>query len=111
MPTVPDGSPAMPRGIAIKYRLPGGSVTDMVTTRSSSSRWGPERTFVICCRRSLRATRCPTPNKVEQFSAAIRMRRGDRFAPDPGTALPTRVPRIDAFIFVNRAAKGRRYAT
>src|SRR5882724_9285410 len=28
MPTVPDGSPAMPRGIAIKYGLPGGSVTD-----------------------------------------------------------------------------------
>ncbi len=24
MPTVPDGSPAMPRGIAIKYHLPGG---------------------------------------------------------------------------------------
>ena len=31
MPTVPDGSPAMPRGIAIKYHLPGGGDTDMVT--------------------------------------------------------------------------------
>src|SRR5580704_8754757 len=31
MPTVPDGSPAMPRGIAIKYHLPGGTYTDMVT--------------------------------------------------------------------------------
>ncbi len=31
MPTVPDGSPAMPRGLAIKYHLPGGSDTDMVT--------------------------------------------------------------------------------
>src|SRR4029077_8361216 len=31
MPTVPDGSPAMPRGIAIKYHLPGGTDTDMVT--------------------------------------------------------------------------------
>ena len=27
MPTVPDGSPAMPRGIAIKYHLPGGTDT------------------------------------------------------------------------------------
>src|ERR1700731_2816226 len=31
MPNVPDGSPAMPRGIAIKYHLPGGHDTDMVT--------------------------------------------------------------------------------
>src|SRR4029077_19486017 len=31
MPTVPDGSPAMPRGIAIRYHLPGGHDTDMVT--------------------------------------------------------------------------------
>jgi catalase len=31
MPMVPDGSPAMPRGIAIKYHLPGGAITDMVT--------------------------------------------------------------------------------
>src|ERR1700751_5868941 len=30
-PTVPDGSPAIPRGIAIKYHLPGGADTDMVT--------------------------------------------------------------------------------
>src|SRR5216683_5932982 len=28
MPTVPDGSPAMPRGIAIKYHLAGGGDTD-----------------------------------------------------------------------------------
>src|SRR5580692_7502583 len=25
MPKIPDGSPAMPRGIAIKYHLPGGA--------------------------------------------------------------------------------------
>src|SRR5580698_11644106 len=31
MPNVPDGSPAMPRGIAIKYHLTGGADTDMVT--------------------------------------------------------------------------------
>ena len=31
MPNIPDGSPAMPRGIAIKYHLPGGADTDMVT--------------------------------------------------------------------------------
>src|SRR6267378_2305427 len=31
IPAVPDGSPAMPRGIAIKYHLPGGTDTDMVT--------------------------------------------------------------------------------
>jgi Catalase len=31
MPGVPDGSPAMPRGIAMKYHLPGGADTDMVT--------------------------------------------------------------------------------
>jgi catalase len=31
VPTVPDGSPAMPRGIALKYHLPGGADTDMVT--------------------------------------------------------------------------------
>src|ERR1700753_289604 len=31
VPTVPDGSPAMPRGIAIKYHLPGGADTGMVT--------------------------------------------------------------------------------
>src|SRR3984957_6208949 len=31
MPTVPDGAPAMPGGIAIRYHLPGGADTDMVT--------------------------------------------------------------------------------
>jgi hypothetical protein len=35
MPTVPDGSPAMPRGIAIKYHLPGGTDTSQPSSASS----------------------------------------------------------------------------
>ena len=31
MPNVADGSPRMPHGMAIKYHLPGGADTDMVT--------------------------------------------------------------------------------
>src|SRR5258708_10070394 len=45
MPTVPDGSPAMPRGIAIRYHLAGGDDTDMVT---NSFKFFPVRTGEDC---------------------------------------------------------------
>src|SRR5258708_13352830 len=68
MPTVPDGSPAMPRGIAIKYHLPGGRDTDMVTNSFKFFPVGTGEDF----RDLLQAiTESPPdarhPNKVEQF--------------------------------------------
>ena len=68
MPNVPDGSPAMPRGIAIKYHLPGGTDTDMVTNSFKFFPVGTGEDF----RDLLQAITAsppdaPKPTKLEQF--------------------------------------------
>lgn len=102
MPTVPDGSPAMPRGIAIRYHLPGGADTDMVTNSFKFFPVGTGEDF----RDLLQAIAAsppdaPKPTKLEQFFA------GHPSAPKAIGSLP--IPDsfadeeyhgIDAFIFV-----------
>src|SRR5882724_10893210 len=68
MPNVADGSPAMPRGIAIKYHLPGGTDTDMVTNSFKFFPVGTGEDF----RDLLQAITesppdAPKPTKLEQF--------------------------------------------
>src|SRR5260370_25536377 len=104
MPTVPDGSPAMPRGIAIKYHLAGGGDTDMVTNSFKFFPVGTGEDF----RDLLHAITesppaAPHPNKVEQFFVS------HPNSPDPTRSLPTpdsfadeEYHGIDAFIFVSQ---------
>ncbi len=100
MPTVPDGSPAMPRGIAIKYHLAGGGDTDMVTNSFKFFPVGTGEDF----RDLLQAITesppdAPHPNKVEQFFGSH---------PNAPKASPTRnTTALTLSSSSARAAKGR----
>src|SRR5450631_2677494 len=107
MPTVPDGSPAMPRGIAIKYHLPGGSDTDMVT---NSFKFFPVRTGEDF-RDLLQAITesppdAPHPNKVEQFFGSHpNAPKAIGALPIPDSFADEEYHGIDAFIFVSKSGQ------
>ena len=110
MPTVPDGSPAMPRGIAIKYHLPGGAITDMVTNSFKFFPVGTGEDF----RDLLQAITesppdAPHPNKVEQFFGSHpNAPKAIGSLPIPDSFADEEYYGIDAFIFVNN--NGQRQA-
>src|SRR5258708_4469471 len=107
MPTVPDGSPAMPRGIAIKYHLPGGTDTDMVT---NSFKFFPVATGEDF-RDLLQAIvasppDAPKPTKLEQFFASHpNAPKAIGSLPIPDSFADEEYHGIDAFIFVNKAGQ------
>jgi catalase len=107
MPTVPDGSPAMPRGIAIKYHLPGGTDTDMVT---NSFKFFPVATGEDF-RDLLQAITAspadaPHPNKVEQFFGSHpNAPKAIGSLPIPDSFADEEYHGIDAFIFVNKSGQ------
>jgi catalase len=104
MPTVPDGSPAMPRGIAIKYHLPGGADTDMVTNSFKFFPVGTGEDFRDLLQAIVASPAdAPKPTKLEQFFA------GHPNAPKaigslsiPDSFADEEYHGIDAFIFVNK---------
>jgi catalase len=110
MPEVPDGSPAMPRGIAIKYHLPGGADTDMVTNSFKFFPVGTGEDFRDLLTAILASPPdAPKPTKLEQFFA------GHPNAPKalaslsvPDSFADEEYHGIDAFIFVNK--NGQRQA-
>ena len=110
MPSIPDGSPAMPRGIAIKYHLPGGTDTDMVTNSFKFFPVGTGEDFRDLLQAIVASPPdAPKPTKLEQFFA------GHPNAPKAlGTlAVPDSFAHeeyhgIDAFVFVNK--NGQRQA-
>ena len=107
MPNVPDGSPAMPRGIAIKYHLPGGTDTDMVTNSFKFFPVGTGEDFRDLLQAIVASPpEAPKPTKLEQFFA------GHPNAPKAIGALP--IPDsfadeeyhgIDAFILVSKSGQ------
>ena len=107
MPTVPDGSPAMPRGIAIKYHLPGGGDTDMVTNSFKFFPVGTGEDF----RDLLQAITAsppdaPHPNKVEQFFGSHpNAPKAIGSLPIPDSFADEEYHGIDAFIFVNKGGQ------
>jgi catalase len=110
MPTVPDGSPAMPRGIAIKYHLPSAPATDMVTNSFKFFPVGTGEDF----RDLLQAITAsppdaPHPNKVEQFFGSHpNAPKAIGSLPIPDSFADEEYHGIDAFIFVNK--NGQRQA-
>src|SRR4029077_10764074 len=72
MPNVADGSPAAnPRGIAIKYHLPGGTDTDMVTNSLKFFPVGTGEDFRDLLQAIVASPRdAPNPTKLEQFFAS-----------------------------------------
>jgi catalase len=107
MPTVPDGSPAMPRGIAIKYHLPGGRDTDMVTNSFKFFPVGTGEDF----RDLLQAITAsppdaPKPTKLEQFFASHpNAPKAIGSLPIPDSFADEEYHGIDAFIFVNKSGQ------
>ncbi len=110
MPTVPDGSPAMPRGIAIKYHLPGGADTDMVTNSFRFFPVGTGEDFRDLLQSIVASPPdAPKPTKLEQFFASHpNAPKAIGSLPIPDSFADEEYHGINAFIFVNQS--GRRQA-
>src|ERR1700686_2880085 len=107
MPTVLDGSPAMPRGIAIKYHLPGGSDTDMVTNSFKFFPVGTGEDFRDLLQAIVASPPdAPKPTKLEQFFAShpnAPKALGTLAVPD--SFADEEYHGIDAFIFVSKSGQ------
>ena len=107
VPTVPDGTPAMPRGIAIKYHLPGGAETDMVTNSFKFFPVGTGEDF----RDLLQAITAsppdaPKPTKLEQFFGSHpNAPKAIGSLPIPDSFADEEYHGIDAFIFVSKSGQ------
>jgi catalase len=107
MPTVPDGSPAMPRGIAIKYHLPGGADTDMVTNSFKFFPVGTGEDFRDLLQAIVASPAdAPKPTKLEQFFASHpNAPKAIGSLPIPDSFADEEYHGINAFIFVNKSGQ------
>jgi catalase len=107
VPTVPDGTPAMPRGIAIKYHLPGGADTDMVTNSFKFFPVGTGEDFRDLLTAIVASPpTAPHPNKVEQFFGTHpNAPKAIGSLPIPDSFADEEYHGIDAFIFVNKSGQ------
>jgi catalase len=107
MPTVPDGSPAMPRGIAIKYHLPGGHDTDMVTNSFKFFPVGTGEDFRDLLEAIVASPPdAPNPTKLEQFFGSHpNAPKAIGSLPIPDSFADEEYHGIDAFIFVNKSGQ------
>jgi len=107
MPTVPDGSPAMPRGIAIKYHLPGGADTDMVTNSFKFFPVGTGEDFRDLLQAIVASPAdAPHPSKLEQFFGTHpNAPKAIGSLPIPDSFADEEYHGIDAFIFVNKSGQ------
>jgi catalase len=107
MPTVPDGSPAMPRGIAIKYHLPGGADTDMVTNSFKFFPVGTGEDFRDMLQAIVASpANAPKPTKLDQFFASHpNAPKAIGSLPIPDSFADEEYHGIDAFIFVSKSGQ------
>jgi catalase len=107
MPTVPDGSPAMPRGIAIKYHLPGGHDTDMVTNSFRFFPVGTGEDFRDLLQAIVASPPdAPHPTKLEQFFVSHpNAPKAIGSLPIPDSFADEEYHGIDAFIFVSKSGQ------
>jgi catalase len=107
MPNVPDGSPAMPRGIAIKYHLPGGADTDMVTNSFKFFPVGSGEDFRDLLQAIVASPPdAPKPTKLEQFFASHpNAPKAIGSLPIPDSFADEEYHGIDAFIFVSKSGQ------
>jgi catalase len=107
MPTVPDGTPAMPRGIAIKYHQPGGADTDMVTNSFKFFPVGTGDDFRDLLQAIVASpANAPKPTKLDQFFASHpNAPKAIGSIPIPDSFVDEEYHGIDAFIFVNKSGQ------
>lgn len=108
LPNVPDGSaPANPHGLAIKFHLPDGIETDMVTNSLKFfpvSSGADFRDFLLAVAAS--PANAPKPTKLEQFLAAHPSVAAASATPQtPASFATDDYHGIHAFILVNKAGE------
>lgn len=111
MPNVSDGSPAAnPHGMAIKYHLPGGAETDMVTNSLKFFPVGTGEDFRDLLLAIIGSPPdAPKPTKLEQFFASHpNAPKAFHTAATPDSYADEEYHGINAFIFVRKS--GRRQA-
>ena len=108
MPNVADGSPAAnPHGMAIKYHLPGGADTDMVTNSLKFFPTGTVEDFGDLLRAIIASPPdAPKPTKLEQFFASHpNAPKAFGTAATPDSYADEEYHGINAFILVNKTGQ------
>jgi catalase len=107
MPAIPDGSPAMPRGIAIRYHLANGSDTDMVTNSFKFFPVGTGEDFRDLLQAIVASPPdAPKPTQLEQFFGSHpNAPKAIGSLPIPDSFADEEYHGIDAFVFVNKAGQ------
>ena len=107
VPAVPDGTPAMPRGIAIKYHLPGGADTDMVTNSFKFFPVGTGEDFRDLLTAIVASPpTAPHPTRLEQFFGSHpQAPKAIGSLPIPDSFADEEYHGIDAFVFVNKSGQ------
>jgi catalase len=108
MPNVADGSPAAnPHGMAIKYHLPGGVDTDMVTNSLKFFPVGTGEDFRDLLLAIIASPPdAPKPTKLEQFFASHpNAPKAFGTAATPDSYADEEYHGIDAFIFVSKSGQ------
>jgi len=104
IPTVPDGAPGNPKGVAIKFHMPDGTEVDMVilAVKFFPVATGEEfRDLLVAISES--PADAPKPTKLDDFSASHpRFPASFGSAPTPNSFADQEYHGIDAFIFVDK---------
>src|ERR1700693_245380 len=105
IPTVPDGSPGNPKGMAIKFHMPDGAEVDMVilAVKFFPVATGEQfRDLLVAISESPPGS--PKPTALDEFSASHpRFPASFGSAPTPNSFVDQEYHGIDAFIFVDKA--------
>jgi catalase len=105
IPTVPDGAPSNPKGMAIKFHMPDGTEVDMVilAIKFFPVATGEQfRDLLVAISES--PADAPKPTKLDQFTASHpRFPASFGSAPTPDSFADQEYHGIDAFIFVDKA--------
>jgi catalase len=104
-PSVPDGAPSNPKGMAIKFHLPGGSDVDMVILAVKFFPVATAEEFRdLLVAISDSPAGAPKPTKLDQFAASHpTFPASFGSAPTPDSFADQEYHGIDAFIFVDKA--------
>jgi catalase len=104
-PSVADGAPSNPKGMAIKFHMPGGAEVDMVilAVKFFPVATGEEfRDLLVAISES--PADAPKPTKLDQFAASHpTFPASFGSAPTPDSFADQEYHGIDAFIFVDKA--------
>ena len=104
-PSVPDGAPSNPKGMAIKFHLPGGTEVDMVILAVKFFPVATAEEFRdLLVAISESPADAPKPTRLDQFAASHpTFPASFGSAPTPDSFADQEYHGIDAFIFVDKA--------